>query len=80
MRTIMDLEMGCSNPKGETIFLIAQELYISLDALIYTDKAHPNAVSIDVLEFFSEKTKEDIATYVEICRQIEPLHSKEPIE
>lgn len=66
MRTIMDLEMGRSNPKGETIFLIAEELHISLDALIYTDKTQPNAVSIDVLEFFSEKTKEDSATYVEI--------------
>ena len=76
MRTIMDLEMGRSNPKGETIFLIAEELHISLDALIYTDKTQPNAVSIDVLEFFSEKTKEDSATYVEICRQIETLHSK----
>lgn len=80
MRTIMDLEMGRSNPKGETIFLIAQELHISLDALIYTGTAQPNAVSIDVLEFFSDKTPEESKTYVQICRQIETLHTKEQNE
>lgn len=32
-RTIMDLEICRSNPKGETIFLIARELHISLDAM-----------------------------------------------
>ena len=31
-RTIMDLEICRSNPKGETIFLIARELHISFDA------------------------------------------------
>ena len=77
MRTIIDLEMGRSNPKGETIFLIAEELHISLDALIYTDSAQPNAVSIDVLEFFSDKSAEESATYIEICRHIETLTQKE---
>lgn len=80
MRTIMDLEMGRSNPKGETIFLIAEELHISLDALIYTNTTQPNAVSIDVLEFFSDKSAEESATYIEICRQIETLHTKEQNE
>ena len=34
-RTIMDLEICRSNPKGETIFLIARELHISLDAIAH---------------------------------------------
>ena len=34
-RTIMDLEICRSNPKGETIFLIARELHISLGAIAH---------------------------------------------
>lgn len=34
-RTIMDLEICRSNLKGETIFLIARELHISLDAIAH---------------------------------------------
>ena len=40
-RTIMDLEICRSNPKGETIFLIARELHISLDAI-----AHAGTVTV----------------------------------
>lgn len=76
-RTIMDLEIGRSNPKGETIFLIADELHISLDAILYSGTAKPNAVGIDVLQFFSDKSDTDVASYIEICRQIERLRRKE---
>lgn len=54
-RTIMDLEICRSNPKGETIFLIARELHISLDAIAHAGTSRPNSVSADVLEFFSGK-------------------------
>lgn len=76
-RTIMDLEIGRSNPKGETIFLIADELHISLDAILYSGTSKPNAVGIDVLQFFSDKSDADAASYIEICRQIERLRTKE---
>ena len=33
--TIMDFEVGRSNPKAETVFLIADELDISLDAILF---------------------------------------------
>ena len=33
IRTIQDLEHGISNPKAETILLIARELDISIDAV-----------------------------------------------
>ncbi len=77
MRTIMDFELGRSNPKGETILLVAEELHISMDAVLYAGTAQPNAVSAEVLDFFSGKSKEEAQRYIEICRQIEALHDKE---
>ena len=58
-RTIMDLEICRSNPKGETIFLIARELHISLDAIAHAGTSRPNSVNADVLEFFSGKENEE---------------------
>ncbi len=76
-RTIMDLEICRSNPKGETIFLIAEALHISLDALIYTDSARPNSVSIEVLDFFADKSDIESNSYIRICREIESLQHKQ---
>ena len=74
--TIMDIELGRSNPKGETIFLIAMELHISLDACAFTDGWTPNAVDVEVLDFFSKKSAEDIKRYIEVCRSIEGISTK----
>ena len=71
--TIMEIELGRSNPKGETIFLIAAELHISLDAVLYSKSGMPNAVTADVLEFFSEKDEAASAEYIQFCRQVEDL-------
>ena len=73
--TIMEIELGRSNPKTETIFLIAMELHVSIDAIIFTDKDKPNAVSPEVLSFFSPKTDDESKRYVEVCQQIESLHT-----
>ena len=72
--TIMEIELGRSNPKAETIFLIAMELHVSIDAIIFTEKDKPNSVSPEVLSFFSPKTDDEAKRYVEICQQIESLH------
>lgn len=63
-RTIMDLEICRSNPKGETIFLIARELHISLDAIAHAGTSRPNSVSADVLEFFSGKDDAESKDYI----------------
>lgn len=76
-RTIMDLEICRSNPKVETFFLIAEALHISLDALIFTGTAQPNAVSVEVLDFFSDKSREESASYIRICREIDQLKNKQ---
>lgn len=74
--TIMDFEVGRSNPKAETVFLLANELGISLDAILFAGTDKPNAVSVDVLDFFAGKTPEEAAEYIKICRQIEQMNKK----
>ena len=75
-RTIMDLEIGRSNPKAETVFMIAKELHISLDALVIADTDRLNAVSADVLEFFSGKSDPISKDYIDVCRRIGDLVEK----
>ena len=75
-RTIMDLEICRSNPKGETIFLIARELHISLDAIAHAGTSRPNSVSADVLEFFSGKDDTESRDYIDLCRQVEKMKKK----
>lgn len=74
--TIMEIELGRSNPKGETLFLIAAELHISLDIALYTDATTPNPVSASVLDFFSDKNEDESTSYIRICRQIEAMGRK----
>lgn len=76
-RTIMDLEIGRSNQKAETIFLIASELHISLDSILFTNASKPNAVSADVLDFFSDKDQATSKNYIDVCRKIETINNKE---
>ena len=71
----MEIELGRSNPKAETLFLIATELHVSIDAIIFTNSNKPNAVSPDVLSFFALKTDDESKRYVEVCQQIESLHT-----
>lgn len=75
--TIMDFEIGRSNPRIETILLIAAELHISLDAVLYTGSSKPNSVDVEVLEFFAGKSNQETHDYIEICRRIEKLQTTE---
>jgi transcriptional regulator with XRE-family HTH domain len=70
-RTILDLENGNSSPRAETAFLIASELDISLDAIIFDEGS--DAVSPAVFEFFSGKTQEEANRYIALCRQAAAL-------
>lgn len=66
-RTIIDLENGRSNPKGETIFLVAKELNISLDAVLFPELA-TRSVSKSVVDFFQGKSEGEIQNYISLCR------------
>lgn len=73
VRTIINLENGNSSPRAETAFLIASELGISLDALLFSQDTYSNKISETVIEFFSGKTQEETNLYIAICRQASAL-------
>ena len=51
-RTIIDLETCQSNPKFETVVLVAKELNISVDAAIFPEMVN-QTVSKTVVDFFA---------------------------
>ena len=58
-RTIIDLETCQSNPKFETVALVAKELNISVDAAIFPDMVN-QTVSKTVVDFFAGKSEAEI--------------------
>lgn len=76
-RTVMQAEICRSNPKMETVILLAKELNISLDALVFPETATPNAVPKCVYDFFRGKTESEAEKLIDICRRIDELnHAK----
>lgn len=76
-RTVMQAEICRSNPKMETVILLAKELNISLDALVFPETATPNAVPKCVYDFSRGKTESEAEKLIDICRRIDELnHAK----
>ena len=71
-RTIIDLETCQSNPKFETVALVAKELNISVDAAIFPDMVN-QTVSKTVVDFFAGKSEAEIEKYIALCKQAEAL-------
>ncbi len=76
VRTIIQIEKGHGNPKFETLEHIAKELNVSIDAVIFPD-VNPNVVSKSVIDFFADKTEEEIKKYIALCEQADSLSQKE---
>lgn len=72
-RTIMDTELCRSSPKFETVALLARELDISLDALVFPDRTSPNGIPRCVYDYFRDKTEEKAQRYIALCRQADAL-------
>lgn len=72
IRTILDLENGVSNPKFETVVLIARELNISIDAILFPD-IPIGTVSKTVVDFFAGKSEAEIQKYISLCQQADQL-------
>lgn len=70
VRTIIQAERGHSNPKFETVALLAKELNISLDAIVFPDLVVA-PVSKSVVDFFAGKSETEIQKYIMLCRQID---------
>lgn len=73
-RTILQAETHQSNPKFETVILLAKEMNISLDALIFPETASPNSVPKCVFDFFQNKSEEEARRLISICGNIEELY------
>lgn len=80
-RTIIDLETCQSNPKFETVALVAKELNISVDAAIFPDMVNQNmvnqTVSKTVVDFFAGKSEAEIEKYIALCKQAEAFQKDE---
>ena len=64
VRTIIEIELGCSNPR---FALLAEELNISLDAIVFPDTA-TTTVSKSVTDF-AGKSEAEIQKYISLCQQ-----------
>lgn len=73
-RTIIDLENGRSNPRFETIVYIAQELDISLDAILFPETAN-TTVSKSVADYFSGMNEAEAQKYIALCQCADDCHS-----
>ena len=74
IRTVQDLENGISNPKAETILLIAKELNISIDAILFPELS-TGTVSKTVVDFFAGKSEAEIQKFILLCQQAEKLNT-----
>ena len=74
-RTIMDVELGRTNSRLETIAIIAKGLNISLDAIMFPD-APKDSVPKNVMDFFIGKSESEVQKYISICKCIESLMSE----
>lgn len=70
VRTVITAESGTSNPKFETVALLAKELGVSLDEVIYPGSSDV-CVPKTVTDFFSGKSDEEIHAYISFCQQLE---------
>lgn len=68
VRTIIELELGRSSPRFETVATIAKELDISLDAVVFQD-SKTGRVSKSVVDFFADKSEDEIQKYIALCEQ-----------
>lgn len=75
-RTVMQAEIRRSNPKFETVVLLAQELDISLDALVFPETVAPNGVPKCVYDYFKGKTEAEAQKLIDLCKHIEALNGE----
>ena len=74
VRTIIEIEKFHSSPKFETVALLAKELNVSLDAIVFSDIATAS-ISKSVADFFAGKSESEIQKYISLCQQADALKS-----
>ena len=69
-RTVIEIEKCKSNPKFETVALISEEMDISLDGIVFHDRA-PQTVAKCVLDYFAGKGEEESQRYIDLCMRFQ---------
>lgn len=72
VQTIIEIERRKSCPRFETVAALAMELDISLDAVVFQD-SKTDRVSKTVVDFFSDKSEDEIQKYIALCEQAESI-------
>jgi len=72
VRTIIEIEKCKSSPRFETVATLARELNISLDAVVFQD-IKSDTVLKSVIDFFSDKSEDEIQKYIALCQQADML-------
>ena len=76
IRTILEIENFRSNPKFETVALLARELNINLNSIVFPDTVSSDSVSKSVLDFFSTKSEVEAQKYIDLCEQADKFSEK----
>ena len=72
IRTIVDIETCKSSPRFETVALISEEMDISLDGIVFHDRA-PQTVAKCVADFFAGKSDAESQKYIDLCMSADKL-------
>ena len=76
VRTIIEIERCRSSPKFETVILLAQELNISLDAVVFQNMP-TNTISKSVTDFFAGKSEAETQKYIVLCQHVKTLQDED---
>ena len=71
-RTILAIETCKSSPRFETVALISEEMDISLDGIVFHDRA-PQTVAKCVADFFAGKSDAESQKYIDLCMSADKL-------
>ena len=71
-RTVIEIEKCKSNPKFETVALISEEMDISLDGIVFHDRAQ-QTVAKCVLDYFAGMGEEESQRYIDLCMSADKL-------
>ena len=75
-RTIIDLETCQSNPKFETVVLVAKELNISVDAAIFPEMVDGQSRK-RLWTSLPGKSEAEIEKFIALCKQAEAFQKDE---
>ena len=71
-RTVIEIGKCKSNPRFETVALISEDMNISLDGIVFHDRAPPTVAKC-VTNFFAGKSDAESQKYIDLCMSADKL-------